>query len=114
MNSRERFITALTGGIPDRVPVWEYLFSQKLQKEVMGFNTPLYDGKTTVKMAEKLGLDVVWAPINGFCGIEDKPHHPGEIFSDEWMVKYRKNGWPIMDIFFLPTTACMTISRWKT
>ncbi len=37
MNSRERFLTALKGGIPDRVPVSEYLFSLKLQKEVMDY-----------------------------------------------------------------------------
>ena len=96
MNSRERFVTALKGGIPDRVPIWEYLFSLKLQKEVMGYNTELYDGKTTALMAAKLGLDVVWAPINGFCGIEDEAHRLNEIFSDEWGVTYRKNGWPIM------------------
>ena len=96
MNSKERFITALMGGIPDRVPIWEYLFSLKLQKEVMGYNTPLYDGMTTAKMAAILGLDVVWAPINGFCGIEDAPHALNEIYVDEWGVKYRKNGWPIM------------------
>jgi uroporphyrinogen decarboxylase len=96
MNSRDRFILALTGGTPDRVPVWEYLFSQKLQKEVMGYNTLLYDGETTVKMAAKLGIDVVWVPINGFCGIEDEPHEKDEIYVDEWKVTYRKNGWPIM------------------
>lgn len=96
MNSRERFVTALQGGIPDRVPIWEYLFSLKLQKEVMGYNTELYDGKTTTLMAAKLGLDVVWAPINGFCGIEDDPHELNEIYSDEWGITYRKNGWPIM------------------
>ena len=96
MNSRERFITALTGGIPDRVPIWEYLFSLKLQEEVMGYSTLLYDGQATAKMAAKLGLDVVWAPINGFCGIEDEPHATNEIYTDEWGVKFRKNGWPIM------------------
>jgi uroporphyrinogen decarboxylase len=96
MNSRERFLTALKGGTPDRVPIWEYLFSLKLQKEVMGYNTPLYEGETQARMAAKLGLDVVWAPINGFCGIEDEPHTLNEIYTDEWGVTYRKNGWPIM------------------
>jgi len=96
MTSRERVLTALRGGIPDRVPVWEYLFSLKLQKEVMGYNTVLYDGKTQVRMAAKLGLDVVWAPINGFCGIEDVPHALNEIYIDEWGVTYQKNGWPII------------------
>ena len=96
MNSKERFLTALKGGIPDRVPISEYLFSLKLQKEVMGYNTQLYDGETTAIMAVKLGLDVIWAPINGFCGIEDDPHTFNEIYTDEWGITYRKNGWPIM------------------
>jgi uroporphyrinogen decarboxylase len=96
MTSRERVLIALRGGTPDRVPVWEYLFSLKLQKEVMGYNTELYDGKTQAGMAAKLGLDVVWAPINGFCGIEDEPHDLNAIYRDEWGVTYKKNGWPII------------------
>jgi len=96
MTSRERVLTALRGGTPDRVPVWEYLFSPKLQREVMGYNTVLYDGKTQVEMAARMGLDVVWAPINGFCGIEDIPHELNETYKDEWGVTYKKNGWPII------------------
>jgi uroporphyrinogen decarboxylase len=96
MTSKERVLTALRGGIPDRVPVWEYLFSLKLQKEVMGYTTVLYDGKTQTKMAAKMGLDVIWAPVNGFCGIEDAPHARDEVYTDEWGVTYRKNGWPII------------------
>jgi uroporphyrinogen decarboxylase len=96
VNSRERVLTALRGGTPDRVPLWEYLFSLKHQREVMGYNTQLYDGGTQVRMAGELGLDVMWAPINGFCGIEDEPHAPDEIYRDEWGVTYRKNGWPII------------------
>jgi uroporphyrinogen decarboxylase len=96
MTSRERVLTALRGGTPDRVPVWEYLFSLKLQKEVMGYTTVLYDGKTQARMAAKMGLDVVWAPVNGFCGIEDVPHAPNELYTDEWGVTYQKNGWPII------------------
>jgi uroporphyrinogen decarboxylase len=96
MTSRERVLTALRGGIPDRVPVWEYLFSLKMMKEVMGFTTTLYDGKTQAVMAAEMGLDVIWAPVNGFCGIEDTPHTINEIYKDEWGVTYQKNGWPIM------------------
>lgn len=96
MTSRERVLTALKGGTPDRVPIWEYLFSLKLQKEVMGYNTVLYDGKTQVEMAARMGIDVVWAPVNGFCGIEDEPHVMNELYKDEWGVTYKKNGWPII------------------
>jgi uroporphyrinogen decarboxylase len=96
MTSRERVLTALRGGTPDRVPIWEYLFSQKLMKEVMGYTTELYDGGTQAKMASKMGLDAIWAPVNGFCGIEDTPHTINEIYQDEWGVTYQNNGWPII------------------
>lgn len=96
MTSRERFLTALTGGTPDRVPIHEHLFSLKLQKELLGYNTILYDGKAQVELAAKLGIDSIWTPINGFCGIEETPHQKDEIYKDEWGVTYRKNGWPII------------------
>jgi len=96
MTSRERVVTALKGGTPDRVPVWEYLFSLKLMQEVMGYRTELYDGSTIARMAATMGIDSIWAPVNGFCGIEDIPHAPGEVYFDEWGVQYKKNGWPII------------------
>lgn len=96
MNSRERFITALHGGTPDRIPIFEHLFSLALQKEVLGYTTVLYEGKEQALLATKLGIDAIWTPINGFCGIEETPHQPNEVYKDEWGVTYRKNGWPIM------------------
>lgn len=96
MSSRTRVLTALKGGTPDRVPVWEYLFSRKLMHELMGFSTVLYDGAVQTRMATRMGLDVVWAPVNGFCGIEDEPHAENTVYRDEWGVTYRKNGWPII------------------
>lgn len=96
MKSRERFLTALNGGIPDRVPIHEHLFSRKLLQEQLGFTTVLYDGEAQVKLATKLGIDSIWTPINGFCGIEDIPHEENEQYKDEWGVTYKKNGWPII------------------
>ena len=96
MTPKERFLTALTGGTPDRVPIHEHLFSRKLLHEVLGYQTVLYDGEAQVKLATKLGIDSIWTPINGFCGIEDIPHEENEIYKDEWGVTYKKNGWPII------------------
>jgi len=96
VNSRQRILAALRCQVPDRVPVCEYLFSPKLQKEILGYTTELYDGESQLKMAQKLGLDCVWIPINGFCGMEETPHTAGSKYSDEWAVTYIKNGWPIM------------------
>ena len=86
MTSRERFLTALSGGVPERIPIMEHLFSLKLMQELLGYTTVLYDGKTQAKLATKLGIDGIWTPINGFCGIEETPHEPNEIYKDEWGV----------------------------
>ncbi len=96
MKPRERFLVALTGGIPDRVPIGDYLFSRRLQQELLGYTTELYDGPSQVRLAHKLGLDCIWVPINGFCGTEEESHAEGQRYDDEWGVTYIKNGWPIM------------------
>lgn len=96
MTSRERFLIALAGGVPDRIPITEHLFSLKLMQELLGYTTVLYDGKTQAKLATRLGIDAIWTPINGFCGIEETPHAPNEVYKDEWGVTYQKNGWPII------------------
>ena len=96
MTSRERFLTALNHGTPDRVPVYDFLFSQNLLKDTLGFNTRLYDGAAQVKLASRLGLDGMFLPINGYCGFEDEEHAAGESYVDEWGVTYINNGWPVM------------------
>jgi uroporphyrinogen decarboxylase len=96
MTPKERFLTALNSGIPDRVPIAEHLFSLKLQKEVLGYNTILYEGAAQAELAAKLGIDMIWVPVNGFCGIEETPHQLNDVYQDEWGVTYKKNGWPII------------------
>ncbi|MCX6927438.1 MAG: hypothetical protein NT154_30170, partial [Verrucomicrobia bacterium] len=96
MKARERVISALNCRTPDRVPVVEYLFSPKLQQTLLGCTTPLYDGPSQLTLAQKLGLDGMWIPINGFCGMEEEVHPMGTSYQDEWSVTYVKNGWPIM------------------
>lgn len=96
MTPRERFLTALTGGTPDRVPIGDYLFSRNLLKRELNHIPQLYEADAQVKLATKLGLDCIWIPINGFCGTEEEVHAEGEQYKDEWGVTYIKNGWPIM------------------
>jgi uroporphyrinogen decarboxylase len=96
MTSRERFLTALTGGTPDRVPIGDYLFSRNLLKRELDHVPQTYEADAQVKLATKLGLDCMWIPINGFCGTEEVAHAEGEHYQDEWGVTYIKNGWPIM------------------
>jgi hypothetical protein len=79
---RERVVAALNCRTPDRVPVVEYLFSPKLQQTLLGCTTPLYDGPSQLALAQKLGLDGMWIPINGFCGLEEEVHPMGASYQD--------------------------------
>ena len=96
MKPRERFLTALTGGTPDRVPIGDYMFSRNLLKKVLNHTPVLYEADKQVELATKLGEDCMWVAINGFCGLEEEPHAEGTKYQDEWGVTYIKNGWPIM------------------
>ncbi len=96
MTPKQRFLTALQCGIPDRVPLFDHLFSPNLQEHVLGYKSDLYDGESIVKLAHKIGIDSSWIPINGFCGTEEEAHEEGTRYVDEWGVSYIKNGWPIM------------------
>lgn len=96
MKPRERFVTALNCGVPDRVPVYDFLFSRRLMRELLGYTTELYDGATQVKLASRLGLDGVFIPINGYCGFEEEVHGEGARYTDEWGITYVKGGWPVM------------------
>lgn len=95
MKPRERFLKALICEIPDRVPIFEFLFSPKLQEKIIGYRTELYDGEAIIKLAAKLGIDGVPIPIGGFCGLEDF-HTDSQTFTDEWGITYIKKGWPVM------------------
>lgn len=95
MKPRERFVTALKGGIPDRVPIFEFLFSRKLQEKFIGYKTMLYDGGAVVKLASKLGIDGVPVFPGGYCGFEFFETE-GETFTDDWGITYIKKGWPVM------------------
>jgi uroporphyrinogen decarboxylase len=96
MTPRQRFLTALTGGTPDRVPLGDFLFSRNLLLRELDHRPQLYEAEVQVRLATKLGLDCMWIPINGYCGTEEEVHAEGEHYQDEWGVTYIKNGWPIM------------------
>lgn len=94
MKPRERFLEALRGGIPDRVPVFDMPFSPKLQESLIGFRSELYTGEIAVKMADRLGLDGALVLMGGYCGIEFF-ETGGDTFTDNWGITYIKKGWPI-------------------
>ena len=62
MTSREQFLTALTGDMPDRIPIGDYLFSRNLLKRELNHIPQLYEADVQVRLATQLGLDCMWIP----------------------------------------------------
>lgn len=94
MNSRERFLVALQKGIPDRVPLVDWLFSQRLFEDVLGIHPESIQGDLSVRCAREIGHDAVWIPFGGYAGMSDSDG----IYVDEWGTTYKKDyqaSWPI-------------------
>ena len=96
MKPKERFMTALTLGQPDKVPIHDFLFSKPLFNEVLGGSIEVYEAEAAVKCATKLGFDAIWIPVGGYAGYT--PEYVGkDKYIDEWGTTYQHNetSWPI-------------------
>jgi len=81
LNNRDRFLTALKRGKPDRVPLWELILNDPTLSEV--------EEGSYVKLIEKLDMD-------GVTGFETQTLNevsPG-LYRDEWGIlwKFNKDG----------------------
>ncbi len=96
MTRKERFLTAVRGEQPDRVPMFDFLFQQPMYKTLIGHEPGVYNTKDAVACALALGHDAVWLPFGGFNGF--LPEFLDEnTYIDEWGTTYRRNetSWPI-------------------
>ncbi len=96
MTPRERFLTAVKGGQPDRVPMFDFLFSPALYEEVLGHHPGDYNVCDALALTRALELDAVvvfWdAPRNH----QDRRLNEQDSV-DEWGVTWRQNwsiSWP--------------------
>ena len=96
MNGRERFLTALHGGIPDRVPLFETHFCLRFVREIVGdITSPHHNVDDQVAVARAIGLDMVWSAPLGFTSFANVQQH-GERYQDEWGTWYGSDegSWP--------------------
>jgi uroporphyrinogen decarboxylase len=96
MTGRERYLTALRGGVADRVPVHELHWSPGFIREVLGQpHSPYHNADDEVAMARKAGIDMVWTAPLGFTALTGVQLH-GEAFIDEWGTPWGSNdqSWP--------------------
>jgi len=96
MTSKERVLSALQHKIPDRVPVFEFVYSRPLFREILGYVPETYNSEDVVRLYQKMGYDLCFCPFGGQGGFQMKTGLDG-MYQDEWHVTYCKNdsSWPI-------------------
>ena len=93
---QDRFLAALRREIPDRVPMFDFLFQQPMFEALIGRRPEGYNGRDAIACALALDHDGVWLPFGGFSGYQ--PEYLAEnVYRDEWGTTYQKNdsSWPI-------------------
>ena len=96
MTGRQRFLTALRGGLPDRVPLFEYHWGPPFIKMVLGQPYSYYhNAEDEVAMSLSVGIDMVWTAPLGFIGLATIQKH-GDRYQDEWGTYYGtgEQSWP--------------------
>jgi uroporphyrinogen decarboxylase len=96
MTRKERFLAAVDHRVPDRVPMFDFLFQQPMYEALIGRRPDGYNGVDAVECALALDHDGVWLPFGGFSGYD--PEFVSEnVYIDEWGTTYQKGpaSWPI-------------------
>ena len=96
MSAKERVLCALKNGQPDRIPIFDFIYSRKLYREVIGKFPEYYNAEDAMNCAAKIGYDMAVIPLGGFGGIRDHATSK-DIYQDEWGTTYKQDrlySWP--------------------
>ena len=96
MTRRQRFLTALKVGQPDRVPLFDFLFQEPMYEVLIGHRPGTYNARDAIACALALDHDAVWLPFGGYSGFQPKVLDTN-VYVDEWGTTYKHNesAWPI-------------------
>jgi uroporphyrinogen decarboxylase len=96
MERRERFLTAVRGQQPDRVPLFDFLFQQPIYEALIGRRPESYNARDIVECA--LALDHDGVSLTFGSARDFRPHYLAEnVYKDEWGTTYQKGeaAWPL-------------------
>lgn len=114
MTGKERFLIAMEHRQPDRIPLFDFLFTQELFQEVLGHRPEVYNAEDAVACSLKMGMDSVWIPSDGFAGYSPKVMGNGA-YEDEWGTVYQKtpSSWPIDPPIRYPVHSWEDFKNWE-
>lgn len=96
MTPKQRVLCAFAGEQPDRVPMFDFLYSRKLYQEVLGHVPEFYNGEDAVRCAAKVGCDLSVVPLGGVGGLRQYAES-ADVYQDEWGTTYQQDpevSWP--------------------
>jgi uroporphyrinogen-III decarboxylase len=76
--------------------MYDFLYSRRLYKEVIGRVPEYYNGEDTVRCAAAIGCDFVVIPLGGLGGLRQYAES-ADVYQDEWGTTYRQDAdvsWP--------------------
>jgi uroporphyrinogen decarboxylase len=120
MTGRERFLTAMNGEKPDRIPVFDFLEGKRIFEEVLGITIDLPNGDEVARCSLGLGFDGIFIGYGGFSGTDEVGFNSGEssagVYKDEWGVCYKSTGvsWPWDSPCDHPIDTREDFEKWKT
>lgn len=93
--SKERVLTTLSRQEPDRVPIFDFIYSRPLYKEVVGHIPEYYNAEDILTCSARIGYDLAVIPFGGVAGLDDHAVESPE-YSDEWGTRYiaKEETWP--------------------
>ena len=95
MKHKDRFLAALAGQQPDRVPMFDFLFQQPLYEALIGRRPETYNAEDVVACALALNHDAVWLRLQPPDGWQAR-RLDDTSYVDEWGTTFLRSdsSWP--------------------
>jgi len=98
MTGKQRFVTALKGGKPDRVPIFDFLDSNLFIERLIGRRPEAYNARDVMEATLAYGLEGAFIGYGGFGGYDstEETALDENRYRDEWGTVWEKTdySWP--------------------
>jgi len=117
MTGKQRFVTALKGGTPDRLPIFDFLDSNRFIERVIGRRPETYNARDVMEATLAYGLEGAFIGYGGFGGYSTTAEFALDEnrYRDEWGTVWEKTdySWPSDAPVGYPITDWNDLKRYR-